>query len=59
MTVTGLPMSVGVPVPYSNCTVPGADGLTVAFNVTDVPPTCGLAGSAPSDVVVVVSVGAG
>ena len=38
VTVTGVPMSV---VPYSNCTVPGADGVTVAFRVTEVPDTCG------------------
>jgi hypothetical protein len=59
VTVTGLPMSVGVPVPYSNCTVPGADGLTVAVSVTEVPETWGLAGNALRDVVVLVNVGVG
>ena len=56
VTVTGVPMSVE---PTSNCTVPGADGLTEAFNVTGVPTFCGLAGVVVSVVVVDVSVGAG
>ena len=43
-------------VPFSNCTVPGADGLTVAVRVTDVPDGCGLAGEALSVVVVAIGV---
>ena len=49
VTVTGVPMSV---VPTSNCTVPVAVGVTVAFRVTEVPNTWGLAGVAVSTVVV-------
>ncbi len=56
VTVTGDPMSVE---PTLNCTVPGADGLTEAFNVTVVPTFCGLAGVVVSVVVVDVSVGTG
>ncbi len=44
-TVTGVPISVGVPEPYSNWTVPcAADEATVAVRVTDVPANWGLAG---------------
>jgi hypothetical protein len=51
-TATGPPNRVGVPEPYSNCTVPEAAGLTLAFNVSDVPTNCGLVGEAVSVVVV-------
>ena len=45
VTVAGLPISVGVPVPYSNWTVPvAADGLTVALSVTEVPNGLGTGG---------------
>jgi hypothetical protein len=52
LTVTGPPMSVGVPVPNSNWTVPDADGLTLAFSVTEVPANWGLEGDAVRVVVV-------
>ena len=51
-----MPMSVD---PSSNWTVPGADGLTVAVSVTEVPDSWGLAGDAVKVVVVAVSVTAG
>ncbi len=51
-TVTGEPSAVE---PSMNCTDPSALGLTVAVNVTDVPTVTGLAGVAPTDVVVVVT----
>jgi hypothetical protein len=42
LTVTGLPIGVGVPVPYSNWTEPSTSEVTVAFRVTEVPMACGL-----------------
>jgi hypothetical protein len=59
VTTTGLPISVGVPVPTSNCTVPGADGVTVAVNVTEAPDCWGLAGDVPSVVFVLICVSGG
>ena len=59
VTVCGDPISVGVPVPYSNWTVPGAEGLTVAVRVTEAPDGWGLVGDVPSEVVVPVKVGVG
>ena len=57
VTVTGLPIDVGVPVPYSNWTVPvAAEGLTVAVRVTELPEGCGLDGLSLSVVVVAVGV---
>ena len=50
-TVTGLPTASPS---LSNCTVPGAlTSVTVAFNVTEVPDGCGLAGVGVASVVVV------
>lgn len=52
VTATALPSAV---VPSMNCTLPAADGVTVAVNVVAVPAVVGLGGLATTVVVVAVA----